>query len=202
MPSADSLTWDLARHGALEVVAGCSALMLLPENCTSADRLLALSRTALDLPSTGERSVEHIRWGRWLLDSPSLNSGFPFDPPEGLFSCPVAFFGGSYTVFTGGEPEPPFALQLLLDVLALADWPESARDFRSSAVRLHVLPALYAAGWTDDQIREQLRQKLIISWLLSRLLAMQSIESSCRFHRRLRAIGLNSTGTLPQVSSH
>src|SRR5690348_8474730 len=75
MPSADSLTWDLARHEALEVVAGCSALMLLPENCTSADGLLALSRTALELVSTGERSVEHVRWGRWLLDSPSLHAG-------------------------------------------------------------------------------------------------------------------------------
>jgi hypothetical protein len=123
--------------------------MLLPANCTAADRLLALSQAALDLPSTGDRSVDHMRWGLWLLDSPSLHSGFSFDPPECLFSCPVAFFGGSYTVFTGGEPEPAFALQLLLDVLGLADWPDAARGFRSGAVRLAQAVLRLSQSWAE-----------------------------------------------------
>lgn len=137
MPNAPTLRSDLSRVDPLDVAAGCSALVMLAENWPHAQRLHALSSHALCQPPNGRRHrIEYPRWNRWLRDSPSLDDGPPWDPPEGLLCEPVLFFGGSFVLATGGDPEAVFSLQLILDTLVFADWPEEAEDFRRHAFAL------------------------------------------------------------------
>lgn len=137
MPNAATLRSDLSRVDPLDVAAGCAALITLAENWPHAQRLHALASYALSRPAHQRRhSIEHARWARWLRDSPSLTTDPPWDPPEGLLTEPVMFFGGTYVLASGGEPESAFALQLLLDTLVFADWPEDAEDYRRDAFSL------------------------------------------------------------------
>lgn len=137
MPNAATLRSDLGRADPLDVAAGCAALIMLAENWPHAQRLHSLASYVLDRPAHQRRhGIEYARWARWLRDSPSLSTDPPWDPPEGLLTEPVLFFGGTYVLATGGEPEPTFALQLLLDTLVFANWPEEAEDFRRDAFAL------------------------------------------------------------------
>jgi hypothetical protein len=128
---------SLRRHDSLDVAAGCGALLLLPPN-TDPTRLLALSAHALRSPSTPTQRIQISDWTLWLRDSPSLHSGPPWDPPEGLFAQPAQFFGGGYTMVPRGEAHSVFDLQSVLDVIAIRDWPNSSRPLREGTFKLAI----------------------------------------------------------------
>lgn len=131
-----SLIGTLRRRDPLLVSAGVAALSLLPPNAGHLARLRALSLETLGTKATRHEPVRHSDWRRILVDAPSLHQGPAWDPPEGPFAVPVTGPGGSYVVATAGEPEAGNDLQLVIDALFLASWPEDATPTcrRASAV--------------------------------------------------------------------
>ncbi len=149
MPNLSTLRGELRRHDPLAVIAGCAALQLVPQNTPHLARIDGLTRHVLSLQQHQTRQPDHIRWRRWLSDSPSLHTGPSWDPPEGLFCEPLHFYGGSRTLPSAGEPGLVFQLQLVLDALTFGDWPEDAREYRQRMFT--VAGALLA--WVDRAAR-------------------------------------------------
>jgi hypothetical protein len=134
---ASTLRSDLRRHDPLEVAAGCAALSLLPENWASAPRLHALCSYVLRQEhSEGRRRVARDRWSRWVRDLPTIAPTGQWDAPEGLWTQPAQFHGGSYLLAAGGEPGVVPGLQAILGAIALGDWPDDGADFQRNALEL------------------------------------------------------------------
>jgi hypothetical protein len=134
---ASTLRSDLRRHDPLEVAAGCAALSLLAGNWASASRLHALGSHVLQQDrSDGRRQVARDRWSRWIRDLPTVAPSGQWDAPEGLWTQPAQFHGGSYLLAAGGEPGAVPALQAVLEAIALGDWPDEDSDFQRRALEL------------------------------------------------------------------
>jgi hypothetical protein len=137
VPNLATLRRELRLFDPLDVAARDAALMMLAENWPHAQRLHALTSFVLTAPGDGPwRPIEHSRWRRWLHESQSLAAGPTWDAPEGLLAQPVLFFGGSFVLATGGEPDPPFCLQHILDLLVFSKWGPKAQEFRREAIAL------------------------------------------------------------------
>jgi hypothetical protein len=137
MSSVSTVQSDLSRVDPLDIAAGCAALRTMPENWQHLQRLHGLASHALQTETrTTVGAVDHSRWRRWLVDSPSLSKEPRWDPPEGTLTEPIMFFGGDYVLPTEGDPSIAFSLQHVLDVLAFGRWDADARLMREEAFRL------------------------------------------------------------------
>jgi hypothetical protein len=105
---------ELAEHDDLEVAALSGGLQLLPGNASHGDRLVALAAAALSGNRVGTSDVTRDDLARWLLVSPSLHTGSPWDPYEGPFAEPLNFIGGGYLMLTGGDPSSVFQVRMVL----------------------------------------------------------------------------------------
>lgn len=59
-----------------------------------------------------------------------------WDAPEGLWTQPAQFHGGSYLLAAGGEPGVVPGLQAILGAIALGDWPAESAEFQRRALEL------------------------------------------------------------------
>lgn len=107
------------------------------ENWASAPSLHALCSYVLQHDhQDGRTRVDGNRWSRWVRDLPSIAPAGQWDPPEGLWTQPAQFHGGSYLLAAGGEPGVVPGLQVLLDAIALGVWRDEAAAFQRRALDL------------------------------------------------------------------
>src|SRR4051812_19188309 len=101
MTSTPAFPAALRKHDPLKIAAGAAALSLIPGNANHGARINALVLEALAQPIQANQRINKADWINWLHQSPSLHGGPPWDPPDGLWTVPIAAPGGSLVLPTG-----------------------------------------------------------------------------------------------------
>ena len=92
---------ELAIYGSWDLVAGCGALQLLPENADHLTRLEVAASLVASCSNEDGPAMSMSNWRSLFAIAPLSGLAELEDPFDGLFTSQVAFTGGTYTVFAG-----------------------------------------------------------------------------------------------------